>query len=266
MDTVIDRGKLDAFVDGALSPEEAARVVMHLADTPAAQAHVDATMELNALLSAAFEAPMKERVPSRILEVFERFEERRAGARGKVIALRRAVRRSTPYLGGAIAAGVIFSLGLSIWPEPKPDALQLAGPVAAGTTLYEALETRRSGLAIPGERGTEIAVIATFLDDDERPCREFEVVHRGDGMATHGVACRETTRDWIVAFAASRPFAVPGSESEAVGGGTSETEGYLPAAGVTDAAVSGALDALGAGISLDPAREEALIAEGWRRP
>lgn len=262
MDPVIDRGRLDAFVDGALSPEEAARVVMHLADTPAAQAHVDAVMALNALLTEAYDAPMSERIPETIRAVFERHEARRSGATGTVVAFRRAARQGLPYLGGAIAAGVLFALGVTIWPNTQPGALQIAGPVASGTTLYEALETRHSGLAIPGERGTEIAVIASFLDRDQRPCREFEVVQRTEGTATRGVACRERTRDWTVAFSTTRPLVpIPPAQSTA-----SDEGAYLPAAGVTDAAVSGALDALGAGISLDPAQEEVLIANEWQRP
>ena len=264
MDTVIDRGTLDAFVDGALSPEEAARVVMHLADTPEAQAHVDAVMEMNALLGAAYGAPMSERIPERILAVFAEDAARRAGGGGTVVAFRRAARRGLPYLGGAIAAGVIFALGLAIWPDPRPEGLQIAGPVASGTAFFEALETRPSGLAIPGERGTEIAVIATFLDRDQRPCREFEIVHRTEATATRGVACREATEDWTVAFAATRPLGnapAPTAGAEQRSGGV-----YLPAAGVTDAAVSGALDALGAGISLDPAQEAEMIAEEWARP
>lgn len=262
MDPVIDRGTLDAFVDGALSPEDAARVVMQLADAPAAQAHVDATMELNALLGAAYDAPMTERIPERIRSVFERHEVLHSGKTGKVVAFRQAVRRGLPYLGGAIAAGVVFALSATIWPGTEPEAVQIAGPVASGTTLFEALETRHSGVAIPGERGNEIAVIATFLDRNQRPCREFEVVHRTDGTATRGVACREVTRDWTVAFAATRPLAPPPpAESATTAEGT-----YLPAAGVTDAAVSGALDALGAGISLDPAQEDALIVGSWEGP
>ncbi len=47
---------LAAFVDGELSPEEAAEVVMHLADHPADQTYVDDLFAANAALAEAFSA------------------------------------------------------------------------------------------------------------------------------------------------------------------------------------------------------------------
>lgn len=268
MDAVIDRATLDAFVDGALTPEEAARVVMHLADAPAAQAHVDATMELNALLAEAFGAPLAMPAPKHILAALEGSGRKRISdpiglrARGRG-ALRRATGGAAPYTFGAAAAAAAMALGVWLWPQGPagtPENLRLAGPVPAGTSLYEALETRGSGLAIQGERGTEIAVIATYLDSDRRPCREFEVLQRSEGTAAAGVACRDRASEWVVAFAASRPLQAPAPSSDA----TPDTAAYIPAAGVTDAAVSGALDALGAGPALVPEAEERLIANAWR--
>ena len=64
--TEMDAARLDAFVDGALSPEEAARVVLHLADCPGDQAYVDAVMETNALLAAAFSEPLHQALPERL--------------------------------------------------------------------------------------------------------------------------------------------------------------------------------------------------------
>ncbi len=261
MDAMIDDAMLDAFVDGALTPEEAARVVMHLADAPAAQAHVDATMEMNALLAAAYDAPMAAPVPAGIRAALERRAVRPAARPGRTAGWRRGGRGAAPYLGGAVAAAAVFALAVWVWPEPPagtPESLRLAGPVPAGSSLFEALEMHGSGMVLQGERGTEIAVIATYLDAELRPCREFEVLQRSADTATAGIACRDAASEWIVAFAASRPLgglAVPEAEA-----GAGE---YVPAGGVTDAAVSGALDALGAGPALVPDAERRLIDEAW---
>ncbi|PJN94791.1 hypothetical protein CNY89_12380 [Amaricoccus sp. HAR-UPW-R2A-40] len=67
MDAVMDHETLAAFVDGALSPEDSAGVVMHLADHPLDAAHVDALMELNALLGEAYAAPLHEPAPEPIV-------------------------------------------------------------------------------------------------------------------------------------------------------------------------------------------------------
>jgi anti-sigma factor RsiW len=66
MMTVMDKDRLAAFVDGELSPEEAAAVVLHLADTPVDQAYVDDLFAANEALAQAFGAPLSEPVPEAI--------------------------------------------------------------------------------------------------------------------------------------------------------------------------------------------------------
>lgn len=252
---MMDRATLEAFVDGALTPEEAARVVMHLADTPSDQAYVDALMELDAMLGAAFEAPMSQPVPERILAAT-----RSAAPGNRVVAFRRRVARAAPYLGAAIAAAMVLALGLPMLrqgPADAPGPLEIAGPLDPGTTLQQALETRPSGETLRDAEGSEVVVIATFLDRNGRPCREFEVLNPAEDARTRGIACRAAIPLWTVAYAASKPVSP-------AAGASSEAEGYAPAAGADDTALTGALDALGAGAGLAPADEGALIASGWR--
>ena len=64
--TAFDKDRLAAFGDGELSPEEAAAVVMHLADHPDDQAWVDDLIAANETLAAAFAAPLHEPVPEAI--------------------------------------------------------------------------------------------------------------------------------------------------------------------------------------------------------
>ena len=65
----MDQRLLNAFADGELEPEEAARVVMHLADCPEDQALVDAIMMMNVLLVRACAGPLEEPVPPDMPEV-----------------------------------------------------------------------------------------------------------------------------------------------------------------------------------------------------
>ena len=67
----IDRTRLAAFVDGELSPEEAAAVVMHLADHPADQAYVDDLFAANAALALL----QREALPQRVAGMAPYFED-----------------------------------------------------------------------------------------------------------------------------------------------------------------------------------------------
>lgn len=259
MDTVMERALLEAFVDGALAPEEAARVVMHLADCPADQAFVDALMELNAVLAEAYGAPMAEPVPGPILSAVHP-----VASEPRVLAFRQKVARAAPYLGGAIAAVLALALILPTLSVPfgeqaadAPGIAHVAGPLDAESSLQLALETRASGAPLYDAAGAEVVVIATFLDREQRPCREFEVLSPSEHARTRGIACRDPEPRWSVAFAASKPLGDPTAAQDSA-------QGYIPAAGASDAALSEALDALGAGAGLTPADEGALIASGWR--
>jgi len=64
--TVMEKDRLAAFVDGELSPEEAAAVVIYLADHPQDQAYVDHLTAANVALSQAFAAEVDEPVPDRL--------------------------------------------------------------------------------------------------------------------------------------------------------------------------------------------------------
>ena len=66
-ETTMDQARLAAFVDGELTPEDAAAVVMHLANHPADQAFVDELMALNEMIADAYDAPLHEPAPEAIL-------------------------------------------------------------------------------------------------------------------------------------------------------------------------------------------------------
>ncbi len=246
MGTMMDAARLAAYVDGALEPEDAAQVVMHLADSPDDRRHVERLGDLNALLAAAYSGPMSEAVPRRIREIIDP---------PKVIPFPLA-RRRWPLAGAALAAAA--SVVLVVWiaggdPDPLAGAPGV-GQVPAGSELHAALEANPSGMVVNFPDGDEITLIATFRDGGDRPCREFELIHGGAAEFSRGIACRADAGTWSIAVVVSEPL-----------GGEPDTGGaYMPASGATGGALSGALDALGAGPSLAPAAEAALIASGWR--
>ena len=62
-ETTMDKARLAAFVDGELSPEDAAEVVMHLANDPVDQAYVDELMALNVIIADAYDAEIIRMAP-----------------------------------------------------------------------------------------------------------------------------------------------------------------------------------------------------------
>jgi hypothetical protein len=280
----MDRERLAAFVDGALEPEEAAEVVLRLEASPADRAYVDRLMELGSLLGEAYAAPLYEPVPERFLRtVFgapvaelaaelapeSKQESAAVAPRAEAAPPRRAARTDDPRGGvrpasrrarglrvaafGAVAASAAFLVAFGSLRDEDVGALALTG--AAEAALAAALETRPSG-AVAGPDGASITLIATFLDAEGRPCREFELRDPAAASLTRGLACREDG-DWRSEIALSTRIA-----SAAAAGGS---EDFVPAEGPAAGAISAALDRIGAGLSLTPAEEQALVASGWSR-
>jgi hypothetical protein len=249
MSAAVDETRLAAYVDGALEPEEAAEVVIHLADSAEDRRRVADLTELNALLVAAYAAPLSEPVPERI---------RRSVAPSNVAPFPPRYRQRPTAVAGALlamAATVALVFGLSDGWRSGATGAPGVGPVAAGSELHAALETNASGSVVSFPDGDEVTLIATFRDGRGQPCREFELMQENAAEFSRGIACRGAEATWSVAVIVTEP----------VSGEVADDATYMPAAGAIDAALSGALDVLGAGPSLAPAAEEELIRSGWPR-
>jgi hypothetical protein len=255
--TVIDRAALDAFVDGALSPEESARIVLHLADCPADQAYVDAVMETNALLAAAYAEPMHAPLPDRLRATI--FPEAPAGSAAarppSRSGWRAALRGPRRAFWGALAATCALAVGVgtgvvSNWGADDDLA---ARPPGGDAELAVALQDSPSGAEVQTAAGSTITLIASFLDGAGRPCREYEILDLAAGALTEGVACREASGAWTpeIAVAARLPEAQDRGDA------------YVPASGAGDEAIGAALDRLEAGMAMTPAEEQALLAADW---
>lgn len=263
MDAVTSRETLEAFVDGALSPEESARVVLRLADSTEDAAYVDALMELNALLGAAFAEPLNQAIPERIrAAIFPPAAapaSPRAAGPARLAAAGRPGWRAAPasrrrvWGWTAVAAAALLAVGVAQAPWRAGESVQIAGATGADDELRIALEEQPSG-PVASAADERITLIATFEDSLGRPCREYEILHDAARAVTRGVACRNPGHGWAteVAVASRLPAANLG-------------EGFVPAQGEDSAALDGALDRLGAGMLLSADEERALIASGWSR-
>jgi anti-sigma factor RsiW len=165
-DTVMDKTRLAAFADGELPPEEAAAVVMHLADHPQDQAFVDDLMAANQALLRAFSAPMAQPVPTAILTAVQGSQAAPAPAR--VVAF--PVRAVWALAGIALAASVVLAV---VWvPGQEANGVRV-GPVASSSALHDHLTALGSGQTV--EFGPGALTILATLPVDAGHCREVEV-------------------------------------------------------------------------------------------
>ncbi len=232
--TAMTKERLAAFVDGELTPEEAAQVVLHLADHPDEQALVDEMMAANLALQRAFGAPMAEPVPPAILATL---------GMGQVVPLRR---RAVPLWGAVLGAGLAAAAAfVAMLPGAAPGLV--VGPVAEGSALHQVLTARASGDAAVLGDGSTLAVLAT-MPASGGWCREVERL--AEGLTEVALACTEggVWRVDVVLAEGLSPAA----------------DGFMPASGEGAAALTPWLDRRGAGSVLTPDQERAALAAGWR--
>jgi len=240
----MDRARIAAFVDGALTPEEAAAVAMHLADHPADQAYADDLFAANAALAAAFDAPLREPVPRAILDLVAPV----GGAGGaQLLAFPRrglAVAGGLALAASVGAAVVLFGRGAAEMPVP--------GPVMAGSEMADILDMLPSGVVQAAGDGREAMVLATLPTPDGF-CRELELVDRRAEQIALALACLAEGRGWQIAVVVTEPLIPDAPE-----------DGFVAADGAEMGGLSPYLDAQQAGLALSPDAEAALIAQGWR--
>lgn len=251
---VMDRSRLAAFADGELSPEEAAAVVMHLADHPEDQAYVDDLMAANELLGRAFAAPMAEPAPGPIRNAIlgEHTEGQQAEATVVPFRGRRAVRLGGSLALAASAAFVALMLPVQLPFGAAPDRLVL-GPVPEGSALAQMLDTVPTGTPEAMGEGREIMILASLPTDDGH-CREIEVVDEPAERIDLGIACNRGA-GWTVEVTLFEPLSATGTE-----------DGFVTASGAEVQTLGLFLDRLGAGPALSPEAEGEAIDQGWPAP
>ncbi|MDG1207787.1 MAG: zf-HC2 domain-containing protein [Paracoccaceae bacterium] len=252
-ETTMDKARLAAFVDGELSPEDAAEVVMHLANDPVDQAYVDELMALNVMIADAYDTPLHQPVPPEILATIAADGEPTA-KEAPVVSLTgwRRSRRFAAWGGAALAAGIAVFLvvpGLQ-----SPDLANVAlGPIVADHPQSLALSELETGEKRKIGDDAEISITASFRTSDKGVCREFAVNHETKPNLVSGIACpaADVPGGWVV----EASVAVLLNEN---------TGAFTPASGDSSDPFSAFLDKVGAGRTLTPDEEVDARSNSWR--
>ncbi len=252
--TTMDKARLAAFVDGELAPEDAAKVVMHLADHPVDQAFVDELMALNAMIADAYDAPLHQPAPDTILATIAANGEAQALAPNVVpmAAWRRARNPVILGLGGALAASVAMFLVLTNSEAGDPGRAAL-GPIPATHPQSYALNELGAGQSRKQADGLEFSVAASFQTTNKGVCREFSITHSSEDRFQTGVACpaTEVAGGWVIEVIDVVELAA-------------SSTAFTPASGEQADPIGDFLDRVGAGRALTSEEEEIARATGWR--
>ena len=251
MSTHIEDATLQAYVDGELPPDEAARIEAAIAAHPALADRVQRERALRQRLRAAFDPVLEEPVPSRLRALLEADAHADGGVRD--IAAARAQRaqasgdarrprfRAMPAY--ALAASLLL-LALTLW--MRPDAALVReqdGRLVAAGVLERGLD---ASLASAPDARAAVAIGLTFRDAQGRICRSF--AHRGT-PAIAGLACRDDDA-WTLPTVVEAP---------------QHANGELRQAGAEmPPEVQAAVDARLQGEVFDARQERAARDAGWR--
>lgn len=242
-ETEMEKTRLAAFADGELTPEEAAAVVMHLADHPQDQAYVDDLMAANAALARAFAAPMAEPVPAAIMAALQPD----GTGTARVIPFHRRAGLRFAAAGLALAATMAAAVVL-LQPATGPELIA-AGAVAEGSALHGILSAAASGTPLPFGSG-ELTVL-TSMPAADGFCRELELIDRQADRLQVALACGSDA-GWTVDVVLAET--IPHEEAIA---------GFSPASGADVALLDRWLNQRGAGLALTAAEETEAIRKGW---
>lgn len=251
MSAKVTREQIAAYVDGALSEAESARVAEAIAQDGAARAYAAEVEHANRLLREAFGAPMAEAVAPGLRNTIL---EHPGGRSSEVISLTEARRRRTPILPMALAASVALAIGvgagaafLGTWTD-RGQQLAVLGPAPADGPLHAALEGLPSGQISP----EGVQPMLSFRDGNGRICREFEIMGELPDSLEFGIACRTPADLWQVEIGVTAPMTETGEG------------GFRPASGPGADALDAMLDSLEAQPAMSPAEEAELLRRGWR--
>lgn len=252
--TMMDKERLAAFADGELSPEEAAAVVIHLADHPGDQAYVDDIMAANVALARAFSAPMDEAVPEHLARLVLPDGGGGAGKPSPNVISFPVRGKGRPWATGMLAAGAALAAALATLAFlPGGDAGLTVGPVAEASALHAVLSATPSGQMVSLGGAGDVTVLSS-LPAEAGYCREFEVISVQSGQIQHGLAC-QAGGGWTVDVLLAESYA----------GSSAGSDAYVPASGDATGTVDRWLDRRGAGVALTAQEEKALLANGWVR-
>ena len=237
--------RLSAYLDGALSPDDARQLEAEMLANPKLAEQFAALRASDDALRAAFAGPMTDAVPDRFMALLGE------GKSADVVdfAAARAKRdqsRTRPAwfdwrVGAALAASLVAFVVVGSQFRSQTGSAPDAAQVAFNTVLDRTPSGQRVSLA----NGTVMSPRLSFAARDGRFCREYA------NGADLGVACRGDAGWHVEALA----------KGQAASGGE---DGYATAGG-EGSALDPVYARLGAGDPLDPKAESDLIAKSWTK-
>jgi len=204
----IDLETLVAYADGQLNTNEVRRVETVLARDAEARKTVRQLRESAALLRAAFNEPINEPVPARILEAINStVAEQAVVTHGPG---RRSLHHWSPALAASVAAlllglgGSYFLADYRVGQElSRIELVRLADKQVKEAALYEALEKNISGRTVAWEnpdsgRSGSITPVRTFKNRQGQWCREYAASEAlgNDQDSRRAIACRQPEGIW----------------------------------------------------------------------
>lgn len=244
----MDTELLMAYVDGELTPAQAAQVEAAIAADPAIADAVARQFALRRSLGEAYAPVLDEPVPAALTSMLRPSH----AESGKVVPLPSRAAPAPRSRWGmpqwvAMAASLLLGVAVSQWVS-KSDAARLhaekGGALVAGADLASGLERQ---LASVPEPGRAVAVGLTFRDAAGNYCRSFAIE---GSQPLAGLACRESDGNWKV------PMITESSAPQS--GELRQASTAMPAAVLAE------VTARMSGDPLDAAEERRARDAGWR--
>ena len=202
---------LVAYVDNQLEPAQMAAVEEIIRQDPEARTIVAVLRRSAAAVKTAFDQPLHEPVPARLLAAVGPEE---AAIDSNVVPLRaRKARfdRSTVMALAASLAALAIGFGAGHWQAAPSGGIRLSGgPEGAEAgqyeaALYQALENNSPGIQISyvdtvGGRQGAVTIVGPVAANVGGDCLEFrrEWSDGGNKIMSRGLACRSDSGEWSV--------------------------------------------------------------------
>ena len=243
---MVDEEKFFAWLDGELSPDEAARVEAEIADNPELSRLAEEHRAMTAGLRGAFGVVEAQPVPDRLRRLVKADRDEKIVSFADARAVR-ASRRAPPLwaqmaaLAATLAVGVftgnLLTGGMGSGGPASPITAE-GGRLVASADLEGALYAQLA--SAPADSGPRIGL--TFRDKTGAICRTFEA------RSASGLACREGG-DWRIRSLFQGP--------------EGQTTDYRMASGANPQLLE-AVDAIIDGEPFDAAQEKSAMERGWK--
>ena len=210
---------LVAYVDNQLEPAQMAAVEEIIREDPEARAIAAVLQRSAAAVKAAFDQPLREPVPGRLLAAVGLEE---AAMESNVVPLRvrkRRLERTTIMALAASLAALVIGFGVGYWEAAPSGDIRLAGAPADGTAsgqyeaaLYKALEGGTPGTEVSYVDTTDgrlsaVTIVGPVAASVGGDCLEFrrEWSDAGSKVESRGLACRSDMGEWSVLSMPPKP-------------------------------------------------------------